>query len=429
MTSCRVLKVRLVLPLALAVAAGAVAVPAAATAGKATGTTAAGWPQYGYGAGLTSDNTGETTLGPGNVHKLKLAWSAPDLKIKGEPVCCGATQPTVAGGIVYLGTSWGVFARNATTGKLLWQAALGGDNRDRSSKSDARYTVPAVANGIVYAGSGTAGPSYGQLTALNARTGKKLWTYVPGVTPRSPYSMPVDSPNVAGGVVWDYIGNHLYELNARTGKLIWSHHELQLPAVAGGAAYATGYGRLVFDIDIAIQRYKWVYKAPVDTNPQNAVTAGGAVYVLDYTHLLAVSAATGRELWDFRVPVTQGRSRETHLAVANGVVYFAAGNDSGPSYLYAVRAGTGTQLWRLRFGKSGRDQQYAFGNPELANGVLYITTDNVNGKRVKLEALSARSGKLLWSVSHNFQDPDDPAVADGKLYVGLTTGMDAYSLP
>jgi|HubBroStandDraft_1064217.scaffolds.fasta_scaffold04752_3 outer membrane protein assembly factor BamB len=49
--------------------------------------------------------------------------------------------------------------------------------------------------------------------------------------------MPVDSPNVVNGVVWDYIGEQLYELNARTGNLIWAHHQLQLPAVAGGAAY------------------------------------------------------------------------------------------------------------------------------------------------------------------------------------------------
>jgi outer membrane protein assembly factor BamB len=419
------LTMRLVLPLALA-AAAAVAVPSAAT-GTATpaaaGPATAGWPQYGYGAGLTSDNTRETTLGTGNVRKLRLAWSTPDLTINGKPVCCGATQPTVAGGIVYLGTSWGVFARNATTGKLLWQATLGGDNSDPASKSDARYTVPAVANGIVYAGSGTAGPDYGQLTALNATTGKKLWTYVPAATPKSPYRTPVDSASVANGKVWDYIGNHLYELNARTGKLIWTHHELQLPAVAGGNAYATGYGRLVFDINTA-HTYTWVYKAPVDTNPQNAVTAAGAVYVLDYTHLLAVNAATGHQRWDFPVPVTPARSRETHLAVAGGVVYFAAGNDNSPSYLYAVQASTGRQLWRLRFG-----QQYTLGNPQLANGVVYITTDNISGKQVKAEALSARTGKLLWSASHNFADPNDPTVANGMLYIGLTTGMDAYSLP
>src|SRR5580658_7063354 len=164
MISRHSLTIRLVLPLALAGAACAVAVPATAVTGTTTRTATADWPQYGYGSGLTSGNTRETTLSAGNVHKLKLAWSVPDLKIKGKPVCCGASQPTVAGGVVYLGTSWGVFARNATTGKLLWQAALGGGNNTRASKSDARYTVPAVANGIVYADSGTAGPDYGQLT-------------------------------------------------------------------------------------------------------------------------------------------------------------------------------------------------------------------------------------------------------------------------
>jgi outer membrane protein assembly factor BamB len=54
---------------------------------------------------------------------------------------------------------------------------------------------------------------------------------------------------------------------------------------------------------------------------------------------------------------------------------------------------------------------------------------DVRGKQVRLEALSARTGKMLWSVRHDAEDPDDPTVANGMLYIGLTTGVDAYSLP
>jgi outer membrane protein assembly factor BamB len=96
----------------------------------------------------------------------------------------------------------------------------------------------------------------------------------------------------------------------------------------------------------------------------------------------------------------------------------------GDAVLYAVRASTGIRLWRLRFGR-----QYMPGNPQLANGVVYLTAGNVRGRQVKLQALSARTGKLLWSASHDFRDADDPTVASGMLYIGLTTGMDAYSLP
>ncbi len=74
-----------------------------------------------------------------------------------------------------------------------------------------------MANGVVYIGSGD--PYYGSdgnVYALNASTGAKLWSF--------PTAYPVvSSPAVANGVV--YIGSYddnLYALNASTDAKLWS---------------------------------------------------------------------------------------------------------------------------------------------------------------------------------------------------------------
>ena len=71
---------------------------------------------------------------------------------------------------------------------------------------------PAVANGVVYVGSDD-----GNVYALNAATGARLWSYTTGAYVES-------SPAVANGVV--YVGSddgNVYALNAATGAKLWSY--------------------------------------------------------------------------------------------------------------------------------------------------------------------------------------------------------------
>ena len=56
-------------------------------------------------------------------------------------------------------------------------------------------------------------------------------------------------------------------------------------------------------------------------------------------------------------------------AVANGVVYVAAGDPLDRTYdLYALNASTGAGLWSFQTTNS-------FGSPAVANGVVYIGAD------------------------------------------------------
>ena len=117
------------------------------------------------------------------------------------------SSPAVANGVVYVGSDDGnVYALNAGTGALLWKyddrkhyrlLAGGGQWRSlcrlrrpqpvRLERQHGRTPVevhnrrqrftssPAVANGVVYVGSGD-----GNVYALDASTGALLWTYTTG---------------------------------------------------------------------------------------------------------------------------------------------------------------------------------------------------------------------------------------------------------
>ena len=135
-----------------------------------------------------------------------------------------ASSPAVANGLVYVGTVSGnsaVWALNAKTGEPVWSYHFAGC---------CFYSSPAVANGIVYIGF-----SDHNLYALDAETGKLLWTYATGGRVDS-------SPAVADGVV--YVGSddhYLYAVNASTGMLLWKYATggavRPSPAIANGMVY------------------------------------------------------------------------------------------------------------------------------------------------------------------------------------------------
>jgi outer membrane protein assembly factor BamB len=125
--------------------------------------------------------------------------------------------------------------------------------------------------------------------------------------------------------------------------------------------------------------------------------------------------------------------------VFNGVVYFG----SDDSYLYALNASTGAQLWRhLLFDKVQSSPAVAHGvvyvggyalnartgallfdfrdessPPTVANGVVYVGSWDNN-----IYALNASTGALLWKYATGSEVWDSPAVANGRVYVGSLDG-------
>lgn len=153
-----------------------------------------------------------------NISRLKLAWYY-DLDTKrGQEA-----TPLVIDGMMYFTSAWSkVFALNAATGKLLWSY---------DPKVPGEWAINAccdvVNRGVAaWAGKIFFGTLDGRLIALDAATGKRAWE-VPTTDPHFRYTI-TGAPRIAAGKV--LIGNGGGEFGVRgyvsaydenRGKLIW----------------------------------------------------------------------------------------------------------------------------------------------------------------------------------------------------------------
>lgn len=128
------------------------------------------WPFYSGTLNGHRRQLAEKWINPGNIAGLGVDW-------KTTPPDGGVihSTPTVAGGCVYTGTEFGnVYALNADTGKIVWSQALG-DGGEGSGFAEGAGIVgsPAIANGLVYVAATT--PKASVLSALDQATGKVVW--------------------------------------------------------------------------------------------------------------------------------------------------------------------------------------------------------------------------------------------------------------
>jgi outer membrane protein assembly factor BamB len=243
---------------------------------------------------------------------------------------------------------------------------------------------PAVVNGVVYIGSDD-----GNFYALNASNGSKLWSY----------PIVAASPAVADGVV--YVGGlySVYALNAHTGAKLWSYltqyYVASSPAVVKGVVYVGSRDGHLYALNVRTGSKVWSFATlPVDSSP---AVANGVVY-FGAGNVYALNASTGALLWTVADYVFGSP------AVANGVVYVGSNDDN----VYALNASTGAVLWSYPTGS-----YVGYSSAAVANGVVYIGSQDG-----KVYALNAKSGHLLWSSTTGYFLYSAPAVANGVVYVG-----------
>jgi len=291
-------------------------------------------------------------------------------------------SPTVAGGVVYVGSDDGNFyAIDAGSGAQKWKF---------SAKSRVPSTA-AVSSGNVYL------TAYdGNLYALDAASGQQKWKFqtggerrfagkhLHGVQPVNetmpdPFDCFLSSPVVWNGAVFFGSGDgNIYSVNAGTGALNWKYKTGDVvhasPAIADGTLYIGSWDSYFYALDAASGQERWKFKTGEDQDIHNQVGI------------------------------------QSSAAVAGGMVYFGCRD----SHLYALDARTGEKKWAY----SGNGS-WVISSPAVKNGKVYFDTSDTS---LVIEA-DAKSGAVLHSFNLNhWYLYSSPAIAGNFMYVGSTQG-------
>src|SRR5829696_1241512 len=166
---------------------------------------------------------------------------------------------------------------------------------------------------------------------------------------------------------------------------------------------------------------KWTYEAG-ETIESSAAVADGVVYAAAGNgDLLAIDLGTGKLRWKYNTPNLFG---ESSPAVAGGLVY--VGDLSG--VFHAVHAKDGSKAWTFKTGSEIKS------SPVPVGGMVLIGSYDTH-----LYALDAKTGAVRWKLKTDGQVHATPAVVDGTIYFGgcdeqfravrLTDGKVLFSVP
>jgi PQQ-dependent dehydrogenase (methanol/ethanol family) len=159
-----------------------------------------------------------TQIDTGNVRRLGLAWTFQLATNRGVE-----TTPIVVDGVMYVTSAWSlVYALDAKTGRPLW-------TYDPKVKREVGHDAccDVVNRGVaVWKGAVYVATLDGRLVALNARTGRPIWT-VQTTDPKLPYTITM-APRIINGKVM--VGNsgseygvrgYVSAYDAADGRMIW----------------------------------------------------------------------------------------------------------------------------------------------------------------------------------------------------------------
>ena len=266
-------------------------------------------------------------------------------------------SPAVAGDAVFIRAEAGeegyLMAFRLDTGEKIWQFKFPQVGSSYGNMGG-HVTSPVVVDGLVLVGAGQF------FYAVKVETGQVTWSF-PTYDPVS------SSAAVAGETVFFTDFGQLYAVDLKTGTERWqfapgdgSMARLFAPAV-NGEQLITSSGATVYALDVQSGQRLWQREIP-SGNLIPAGASGEQVYVKATQQLYALDRATGAELWSFEVAnfVSLPAITEEYLYVVTRA--------GGQAQLRALDRSNGQEIWQVE------EKQLSNTAPIIANGQIYVQT-------------------------------------------------------
>lgn len=224
-----------------------------------------------------------------------------------------------------------------------------------------------------------------------------------------------------------YVGagdGSLYKLDASDGTLQWRFQtqgrDIPAPAtVANGVVFFGSADGNVYAVSADNSKEVWQFTTDASVLASPAVDSGLVYVGSSDGNIYALDATNGNELWSYHAGQSDETVTPTTAVVLNGVVYSSSSDEISHSYLFALDAKTGAQLWRIQVNNQ------LFTNPQVVDGVIYIAssalsqTGGPSTTDSYAYAFDTKDGSLHWQ-SQKISDfiPSAPTVTGGVVYFG-----------
>lgn len=279
--------------------------------------------------------------------------------------------------------------------------------------TDGKYLIltPSISQGVIFADSAN-----GEVVALNAMSGKRIWQQNLRTTLTS-------GPGVGSGMV--VVGSHygdVIALNAASGGVVWSaqvpSNILAKPAISNGKVIIKAENDTVYAFDLATGKQIWNYSQqlpPLILRGGSPVSIdGNRVYAGFATgQVAALELNSGQMLWTQQVAASKGTASIEQMVDIEGQPIIVGSRIYVATYqgkIAALNLGNGRVVWQHDFS--------AYTGLAYQDGVLTATSASGH-----VWAYDAASGNILWQQQNLFgRYLTAPAMIAGSVAVGDIEG-------